>query len=99
MGDTGPLGAEQRREPRRRVNFPARLQESLRETECVVRDISASGALLLVARQPPAPSAAISLKIDRVGFVTGKVAWADGNRVGAEFNKIPPAMVERINKL
>ena len=90
---------EQRRESRRQVSCAATIQNASRESNCIVRDISPGGVQLLVERMPPAPQTPINVKIARVGFLNAEVRWTDGNRIGASFEKVTPAMADRINKL
>ena len=99
MPQPATRGVEQRRESRRQVSCAATIQEASRESNCVVRDISPGGVQLLVERKPPAPQTPIHVKITRVGFLNAEVRWTDGNRLGASFEKITPAMADRINKL
>ena len=99
MSQPARRGVEQRQEPRRRVSCAATIQDASRESSCIVRDISPGGVQLLVERMPPAPRTAIHVKITRVGFLSAEVRWTDGNRLGASFEKITPAIADRINKL
>jgi hypothetical protein len=99
MARPATTGSDQRREPRRQVSCAATIQEFSRETNCVVRDISPAGIQLLVEKKPPAPRTPINVKIARVGFLSAEVRWTDGNRLGASFDKVSPAMADRINRL
>jgi hypothetical protein len=90
---------EQRSEPRRQVSCAATIQDASHETNCLVRDISPAGVQLLVEKRPPAPRTPINVKILRVGFVSAEVRWTDGNRLGASFANVSPAMADRINRL
>ena len=89
---------ELRREPRRAVNCSATLHHDSQALDCVVRDISSGGVQLLVSK-PPLPDATIALKIERVGFLEGRVRWRDGHRMGASFNNVTPAIEQRIAQL
>jgi hypothetical protein len=89
---------EQRSQSRRPVNCSATLHQNAQSVDCVVRDISLTGAQLLVA-DPPEPHTEIALKIERVGFVEGIVRWRDGHRIGASFENMTPATEQRIAKL
>ena len=99
MPQPATKGVEQRREPRRQVHCAATILDASRESNALVRDISPAGVQLLVEKAPPAPRTPINVKITRVGFLTAEVRWTDGNRLGASFEKVSPAMADRINKL
>ena len=89
---------EQRSQPRRPVNCSATLHQNAQAVDCVVSDISATGAQILLG-DPPEPHTEIALKIERVGFVEGTVRWRNGQRVGASFQNMTPAAEQRIAKL
>ena len=83
---------ERRQRPRRPVNEPcsARLSAT-RRMECVMTDVSPSGARIEFAAPVRAP-AGFELKCNRTGRCTwAEVRWTRGNAVGVVFRASPAA--------
>jgi hypothetical protein len=90
---------EQRDQRRIRVDEPATIKHQKGSERGLVRDISATGAQL-VLDEPPEPDSTIEIKMDAVGpILEGRVRWRAGNRVGAAFERISADAVEKIRKL
>jgi hypothetical protein len=77
-------GASNRSAKRARVLLSAKLQTSFGEVEARLRDLSRKGALLECPQVPNVGSAVVFLRGETV--VNARVAWAQGNRVGIEFD-------------
>jgi hypothetical protein len=71
---------------RARVLLSARLQTSFGEVEARLRDLSRKGALLECPQSPNVGSAVVFLRGETV--VNARVAWAAGNRIGIEFDRM-----------
>ncbi len=69
--------------PRARVLLAAKLQSSLGELDCRLRDLSRMGALLECANLPPVGSDVVFVR-GKVA-IAARVAWAGENRLGIEF--------------
>ena len=89
---------EQRHVLRRRVDEPATIRHERGTEKGLVRDISSSGAQL-VLQTAPAPDSTVEIKMETVGFVKAKVKWSNGTRVGAAFENVPPETIEKIKRL
>jgi hypothetical protein len=89
---------EQRHVMRRRVDEPATIKHERGTEKGLVRDISSSGAQL-VLQSPPAPNSTVEIKMETVGSVKAKVKWSNGTRVGAEFENVPLETIEKIKRL
>jgi hypothetical protein len=89
---------ERRSAKRRRVDEPATIERESRAEKCIVRDISARGVQLILER-PPAPDTEVGLMVPPVGFLTAHVKWRNGNRAGAVFDTVSPAVEERIRRI
>ena len=89
---------DQRHVLRRRVDEPATIKHERGTEKGLVRDISSSGAQL-VLQATPAPNSTVEIKMETVGSVKAKVKWSNGSRVGAEFENIPPETIEKIRRL
>jgi hypothetical protein len=96
---SGPKSSEKRSASRRQVAGKAIVRQPGREVEATIRDISTTGVQVIVDRPLPAAASSVGIKIDKVGFISAKIAWVDGNRIGAAFENVSPAMLERIAKL
>jgi hypothetical protein len=92
-------GAEKRGAARRQLSASAVVRQVGRDVDGTIRDISSSGVQLILKQPPPPGTTSVGVKIDRVGFIPAKVAWAEGNRMGLRFDKVAPAMQERIDQL
>ena len=77
-------GASGKRATRRaRVLLAAKLQTSLGEIDCRLRDLSRKGALIECAQQPPVGSEVTFVRGSTI--VPARVAWTGAGRVGLEF--------------
>jgi hypothetical protein len=76
--DVGKRGAR-----RARVLIAARLQSSLGELDCRLRDLSRMGALLECAQLPPIGSSVVFVR-GKIA-IAARVAWASEKRLGIEF--------------
>jgi hypothetical protein len=77
-------GATGKRATRRaRVLLAAKLQTSLGEIDCRLRDLSRKGALIECAQQPPVGSEVTFVRGSTI--VPARVAWTGAGRVGLEF--------------
>ncbi|MGZ8282738.1 MAG: PilZ domain-containing protein [Allosphingosinicella sp.] len=68
---------------RARVLLAAKLQTSVGEMDCRLRDLSRKGALVECATQPPVGSEVVFIRGSTI--VPARVAWAAAGRVGLEF--------------
>jgi hypothetical protein len=89
---------EQRHVLRRRVDEPATIKHERGTEKGLVRDISSTGAQL-VLEEAPAPDSTVEIKMETVGSLKAKVKWSNGKRVGAEFENVPPEAIEKIKRL
>ena len=89
---------DQRNVLRRRVDEPATIKHERGTEKGLVRDISSSGAQL-VLQKTPAPNSTVEIKMETVGSVKAKVKWSNGTRVGAEFEDVSPETIEKIRRL
>ncbi|TMJ17382.1 MAG: PilZ domain-containing protein [Alphaproteobacteria bacterium] len=71
---------------RARVLLAAKLQTSFGDVEARLRDLSRKGALLECPQVPNVGSAVVFIRGETV--VNARVAWAAGNRVGIEFDRM-----------
>jgi hypothetical protein len=79
------VGAEKRRHKRRSGMWSGRLELGQNQrVGCVVLDLSDGGAKLML-KEPVARGKIVTLISERVGSRGGRIAWADGKRVGIEF--------------
>lgn len=77
--------AESNRSAKRaRVLLAAKLQTSFGEVEARLRDLSRKGALVECPQVPNVGSSVVFIRGETV--VNARVAWAEGNRVGLEFD-------------
>jgi len=89
---------EQRHVLRRRVDEPAMIKHESGTEKGLVRDISSSGAQL-VLQTPPAPNSTVEIRMEAVGSVRAKVKWSNGTRAGAAFEDVPAETIEKIRRL
>ncbi|MDB5409899.1 MAG: PilZ protein [Rhodospirillales bacterium] len=64
--------------------------DGLRANDCVVRDISAGGARVLLQRLPPGQQHCV-LDIDGLGLFPCRIVWRRGNEAGVKFLTDPEA--------
>lgn len=77
-------GADRRRHKRIALLHSALLREGERVIDCVIRDISMSGARLLI-EQRIAEQQDLVLDIAGVGRLTGQVVWQRADEAGLRF--------------
>lgn len=81
-------GAEKRRHKRRSGMWSAAIETAPGErVDCVVLDLSDSGAKLLVKHPAfcAAPGKIVTFRAERTGRRPARIAWAAGTRLGLEF--------------
>lgn len=81
-------GAEQRRHKRRSGMWSAAIETAPDErADCVVLDLSDSGAKLLVKHPAfcAAPGQIVTFRAERTGPRPARIVWAAGTRLGLEF--------------
>jgi hypothetical protein len=84
--DEAPDGIEGRTAPRRRVLKTARIEFSGIEMDCVVRNISETGAALEVASPQMCPFAFVLAIPSDNSTRHCRVVWRRGKRLGVRFN-------------
>ena len=92
---TSPSGVERRRHKRVPLLHSATLRDGERVIDCIIRDISVSGARLEVP-QPPALPQDLVLDIAEAGLLSGRIVWRDGGQAGFEFVDEPATVKSRI---
>ncbi|TVR98115.1 MAG: PilZ domain-containing protein [Rhodospirillales bacterium] len=64
-----------------------------------IRNISISGVHVLVDKEV-APGSSVTLRIDRVGTFTGRIAWSQPDRLGIDFdNASEPLLALMVDRL
>jgi hypothetical protein len=81
---TPPNGIERRRHKRVPLLHSATLHDGEQLIDCIIHDISVSGARLDVS-QPPALPEALTLDIPEAGPLSGRIVWREGGQAGFEF--------------
>lgn len=94
----GPIRTPRRAAPRLRLHLPATVTLLRGKSRCLIENISASGAQLLMPR-PPALGDAGELECEHVSaFFT--TLWSVGNLVGVEFDEpIPPRDIIELRRI
>lgn len=87
--------SDKRRHARRAVLYSGTLHQDDMSTDCIIKDISASGAQIVTER-PVARDRDFILDIDRAGLFTSRLIWRDDNRVGMMFLHDPQSVAQRI---
>ena len=87
--------ADRRGHRRRAVLLQGRLFRGPQRFDCLVSDLSATGAKLKVTGPVEAEHIA-TLEIGRCGMVPGTVVWRDGDRLGFRFFEPPQRVAELI---
>jgi hypothetical protein len=86
---TTETGVERRRDKRVALLHSATLRAGERIIDCVIRDISVSGARLdlqqLDMQQPPAPEQTLVLDIAEAGVLSGRIVWRQAAQAGFQF--------------
>ena len=80
--------AERRRHERACVLHSGSLHNSDGAIDCVIKDISASGARLVVERRIPEQDRLI-LDIDGIGLFPSRIVWQSADNAGIEFLSDP----------
>lgn len=79
---------ERRRYARSHVILNGRLRGGIEEQDCVLLDLSASGAMVRLS--DPAPSTAhVAVTTEHFGELRGRVVWQIHNVVGVRFAERP----------
>ncbi|SRR5579862_2397698 len=96
MAGTEPLEqpetgtAEQRRHIRKRVLWAARLDTAEGSFNCVILNVSRSGAKLrLPAATTLSPQEPIELVFETFGELKGQIVWQRGDKMGIRFTTDP----------
>jgi hypothetical protein len=87
--------ADKRRHRRMPVLFSGTVHQDSASFDCIIKDISASGAQLITER-PLARDRDFILDIDRAGLFTSRLIWREDNRIGMMFLHEPNSVAERI---
>lgn len=88
-------GADKRRHRRTPVLFSGTVHQDTASFDCVIKDISASGAQIITER-PISRGSDFILDIDRAGLFSSRMVWRDENRVGMVFLHEPKSVAQRI---
>jgi hypothetical protein len=88
---TSPDGVERRRHRRVPLLHSATLHDGERVIDCIIRDISVSGARLDIPLPPALPETLV-LDIAEAGLLNGRIVWRDGGQAGLEFLDEPAAV-------
>lgn len=83
--------------PRRSVLWKGKLEFGEYAFECQIRNISLGGAKL-TAGLPLPPGTKFKLRLDRIGVVSGTVAWADDDLLGIRFEADPKFIREALGE-
>jgi hypothetical protein len=84
-------GSERRRHQRSSLLYSGSIYNGERVIDCVIKDISVSGARVMVERAI-ADDKSFVLDIDGVGLVPSKIIWQSHDHAGIEFLDEPPAV-------
>jgi hypothetical protein len=88
-------GTDKRRHQRHPVLFSGTLHQDDMSTDCIIKDISASGARIVTER-PVDRDRDFILDIDRAGLFTSRLVWREDNRLGMMFLHDPDSVAQRI---
>jgi hypothetical protein len=89
-------GVERRRHKRLPLLHSATLRSGEHIIDCIIRDISVSGARLDV-QHAPAPSQALALDIAEAGRLSGRIVWRRRAEAGFQFVDEPATVKSCIN--
>ncbi len=94
LGSEGPSG--QRGASRDSLMLFATLRVPGRDDVTVrIRNLSAGG-MMAVHGGPVAADDAVEVEVGRIGWISGRIAWATGGRIGIEFDRaIDPLAARR----
>lgn len=88
-------GGSRRRADRKVVVWSGRVSEGDGTRDCVMLNLSASGARV-ATDQPLKAGCTITLHTEHFGSVVGDVVWARGKRAGIKFSADPEDVATRI---
>ena len=80
---------------RRHVVFKGRLRGGSEEQDCVLLDLSASGAMVRLSDPAPSP-AHVAVATEQFGELSGRVIWQMHNVVGLRFADRPQKIARTI---
>jgi PilZ domain len=89
-------GIERRRHKRVTLLQSATLLGGDRVIDCLIRDVSVSGARLDIL-QPPAPTEALVLDLADAGRLSGRIVWSRETQAGFQFLDEPATIKSCIN--
>jgi len=81
-------GRELRRHVRKRVLWSAKLETTVGSFDCVILNISRSGAKLRISA-PPLPPHNVELMLESCGALHGEVVWQEADKLGLRFSGDP----------
>lgn len=85
---TSTCWKDRRHHARRHVILNGRLRGGIDEQDCVLLDLSASGAMLRLSDPAPSPSH-VAVTTEHFGELRGRVVWQVHNVVGLRFADRP----------
>jgi hypothetical protein len=88
---------DRRRHKRFNLLHSASLREGTRVVDCVIRDISLSGARVLVKRRSVTERQELVLDIEGVGLLHSRIVWQREDQAGVQFLVNPAAVQSCIN--
>lgn len=93
-------GAEDNKRQHRRTHvlIGGTIRQGSASFECIIKDLSASGAQIETDRPIPARGPSFTLDINRAGSFGSELAWRNGNRMGMVFLQKPGNVAKRIGK-
>ena len=91
---------EKRKVPRRRVLKEGKIvyADGLRILDCTIRDLSDSGARLLIANTVGLPDAFLLYEKSSGVLRPASIAWRQANAIGVEFTGPPTSINDPANK-
>jgi hypothetical protein len=92
MTDSDPQN--RRRHHRRTVVWKSQLTIGAHTLNCWVRNISPYGALLQIDL-PLAQQSPVTIALDKIGSLSGFIAWSNGSMHGIAFVEAPEAIIAR----
>jgi hypothetical protein len=95
-GETNESGRNKRRHERLSVLHSGTLVQGDQIFDCVIKDISATGAQLMT-KAPVAAQREFVLDIDHAGLFPSRLVWRSENRVGLQFLQDPDSVARRIS--
>jgi hypothetical protein len=86
-------GREQRRHIRKRVLWAARLETTGGPLDCIILNVSRSGAKLRLTA-PPLLLQQVQLVMESYGTLAAEIVWQQVDNVGIRFNADPAAVAK-----